>query len=304
MAQQVSIEPTGGPTGAEVYGVDLRQPVQDEVQDILRQAWADHQVLLFRSQELNDDHLTAVAEIFGGVRGTESRDMFLKGGYKAGGKHLPKRANFSFISNLDEDGKPTSRNAGLGSTEVDWHSDQSYTRVPNAGTLLYSMQIPDNGGGATSFSNQYLAYETLPDDLKQICQGKYQRHDISRNSVGQVKPSQKLPRSIEEVEGPDHPLLRVHPMTGKTALYLGRRRESPANYIRGMPEAESDAFLASLWEHATKPELVWTHHWGVGDLLVWDNRCVMHHRAALDPTQPRVMNRTMIKGEALVAPWD
>ena len=230
--------------------------------------------------------------------------MSLKGGYKAGGKHLPKRADFSFISNLDEDGNPTERNAGLGSTEVDWHTDQPYTRIPNAGALLYAMQIPENGGGDTSFSNQYLVYETLPEDLKRACEGKYQRHDISRNSVGQVEPSQRLPRTIEEVEGPDHPLLRVHPVTGRTALYLGRRREAPANYICGMSETDSEAFLARLWAYATRPEFVWTHHWCRGDLLVWDNRCVMHHRTAFDPTQSRVMNRTMIKGEAVIAPWD
>ena len=180
----MSIVPSGGRTGAEVKGIDLRQPVPEEVQEILRQAWADHQVLLFRGQELDDEHLTAIANILGGVRGTESREMFLKGGYKAGGKHLPKRADFSFISNLDEDGNPTERNAGLGSTEVDWHTDQPYTRIPNAGALLYAMQIPENGGGDTSFSNQYLVYETLPEDLKRACEGKYQRHDISRNSVG------------------------------------------------------------------------------------------------------------------------
>ena len=303
-ADKFSIVPTGAATGAEVKGVDLTKPLSKQKQEMLRQAWADHQVLLFRNQILNDDHLTSTANIFGGVRGTESRDMFLKGGYKAGGKHVPSRANFSFISNLDEEGNPTERNAGLGSTEVDWHTDQSYTRIPNVGTLLYSMKIPDNGGGDTSFSNQYLAYETLPIDLKEACQGKYQRHDISRNSVGQVKPSQRLPKSLKEVEGPDHPLLRVHPVTGKTALYLGRRRASPGNYIIGMNQSESDAFLGQLWGHATKDEFKWTHRWRVADLLVWDNRCVMHHRSALDPSKPRVMNRTMVKGEPIAAPWD
>ncbi len=301
---QLEIIPTGYKTGAEVKGVDLTKSLSKKKQKILRQAWADYQVLLFRNQILTDDHLTATANIFGGARGTESRDMFLKGGYKAGGKHVPSRAHFSFISNLDEAGKPTERNAGLGSVEVDWHTDQSYTRIPNAGTLLYSLKIPDNGGGDTSFSNQYLAYETLPLDLKEACQGKYQRHDISRNSVGQVKPSQRLPKSLKEVEGPDHPLLRVHPVTGKTALYLGRRRASPGNYIIGMNQSESDAFLGQLWDHATKDEFKWTHRWRVADLLVWDNRCVMHHRSALDPSKPRVMNRTMVQGEPIVAPWD
>ena len=295
---------TGAATGAEIKGVDLSKPVELEVQEALNRAWDDFLVLLFRDQELNQDDIVKASEIFGGCQIGGGRKFHLAGGATAGDHSMAQRDEVTLVSNLGPDDKPVMKNNGLGSMEVDWHTDQSYTRIPNAGTLLYSMKIPDNGGGDTSFSNQYLAYETLPIDLKEACQGKYQRHDISRNSVGQVKPSQRLPKSLKEVEGPDHPLLRVHPVTGKTALYLGRRRASPGNYIIGMNQSESDDFLGQLWGHATKDEFKWTHRWRVADLLVWDNRCVMHHRSALDPSKPRVMNRTMVKGEPIAAPWD
>ena len=136
-------------------------------------------------------------------------------------------------------------NGGLGSYEVIWHTDNSYVEVPPAGSMLYSLEIPaEGGGGDTSFSNQYRAYEELADDLKRAIEGRYQVHDSSRNSAGVLRPGVKLPTKPEEVEGPTHPLVRVHPVTGKRALYLGRRRVWPSNYIVGIPNDESERLLA------------------------------------------------------------
>jgi taurine dioxygenase len=143
----------------------------------------------------------------------------------------------------------------------------------------------------------------LPDDLKRAIEGKYQVHDSSRNSAGVLRPGVKLPTKPEEVEGPTHPLVRVHPVTGRRALYLGRRRVWPSNYIIGIPNEESERLLDRLWAHATQPKYAWTHKWRVGDLVLWDNRCCMHDRTKVDVTQRRVMHRTTIKGETPVAPW-
>ena len=123
------------------------------------------------------------------------------------------------------------------------------------------------------------------------------------NSAGILRPGVKLPTRPEEVEGPVHPLVRVHPVTGRRALYLGRRRDWPSNYIIGMPNDESEALLDRLWAHATQPKYAWTHHWQIGDVVLWDNRCCMHYRTEVDTKQRRVMHRTTIKGEAPVAPW-
>jgi taurine dioxygenase len=168
--------------------------------------------------------------------------------------------------------------------------------------MLYSLEIPrDGGGGETSFNNQYLAYKELPDDLKRAIAGKSQVHDSTRNSAGVLRPGVKLPTRPEEVPGPTHPLVRVHPLSGKRALYLGRRRVWPSNYIVGLPNEESEALLDRLWARATQPKYAWTHHWRVGDIVLWDNRCCMHYRSEVDVTQRRVMHRTTIKGEPLVA---
>ena len=94
--------------------------------------------------------------------------------------------------------------------------------------------------------------------------------------------------------------MRIHPETGKPALYLGRRRAYPSQYVVGLPEEQSEKLLDRLWAHATQEKFKWTHSWRVGDLLVWDNRCAMHYRDPVDPTQRRVMWRSQFQGEEVV----
>jgi taurine dioxygenase len=296
--------PSGAAVGAEIRGVDLSAPVPEEVKAALRKAWAEHMVLLVRGQKIGDDQLLAFSAIFGPPHEAASRKYHLDVGQKVDDTYMVSRhPSITIISNLDAGGKPVLDNGGLGSYEVVWHTDNSYVSVPPAGSMLYALEVPVDGGGDTSFNNQYLAYEELPEDLKRAIEGKVQVHDSSRNSAGVLRPGVRLPTTPEEVEGPTHPLVRVHPVTGKRALYLGRRRVWPSNYIVGMPNAESERLLDRLWAHATQPKYAWTHQWKVGDLLLWDNRCCMHYRTEVDTAQRRVMHRTTIKGEPLVAPW-
>jgi taurine dioxygenase len=296
--------PTGAPVGAEIEGVDFSLPVPEDVKQALRKAWADHMVLLVRGQRINDDQLLATSGIFGPPHDAASRKYHLNAGQAVDDSYMvSKHSSITIISNLDAQGKPVMDNGGLGSYEVVWHTDNSYVKVPPAGSMLYALEVPLNGGGDTSFNNQYLAYEELPADLKQAIEGKYQLHDTSRNSAGVLRPGVKLPTRPEEVEGPTHPLVRVHPVTRRRALYLGRRRVWPSNYILGVSNEESEKLLDRLWAHATQPKYAWTHQWKVGDILLWDNRCCMHYRTEVDVNQRRVMHRTTIKGEAPVAPW-
>jgi len=296
--------PSGAPVGAEIQGVDFSLPVPEDVKAALRKAWADHMVLLIRGQHLDDEKLLATSAIFGPPHDSAARKYHLAAGHGVDDSYMVSRhPSITIISNLDAKGKPVLDNGGLGSYEVVWHTDNSYVAVPPAGSMLYALEVPVNGGGDTSFNNQYRAYDELPDDLKRAIEGKYQVHDSSRNSAGVLRPGVKLPARPEEVEGPTHPLVRVHPVTGKRALYLGRRRVWPSNYIIGIPNEESERLLDRLWAHATQPKYAWTHQWKVGDILLWDNRCCMHYRTEVDTTQRRVMHRTTIKGEAPVAPW-
>ena len=299
--ENLQVVPTGAAVGAEIRGIDLSQPVPEETKALLRQAWAGHGVLLWRDQKLPDISFLEAASIFGVTKEPAARKYQVAGGYKIGGKIVPLHPHVSLISNLDENGQPVKDNGTLGSYEVIWHSDNSYVEVPPAGSMLYAVVIPENGGGDTHFSNQYLAYDELPADLKRAIAGKSQIHDSTRNSAGVLRPTVKLPTRPEEVPGPAHPLVRVHPVTQKRALYLGRRRDWPSNYIIGLSNEESEALLDKLWAHATQPKYSWGHQWRVGDLVLWDNRCCMHYRTEVDATQPRVMYRTVVKGDAVIA---
>jgi taurine dioxygenase len=298
--EDIEIVPTGKALGAEVRGMDLSQPVPEAARAKLRAAWAEHLVLLWRGQKLPDDSFLQAAEMFGRTKEPAARKYEVAGGYKIGGHRVPLNARVSLISNLDENGNPVLDNGGLGSYEVVWHSDNSYAEVPPAGSMLYAVVIPESGGGDTYFNNQYLAYEELPEELARAIAGKSQRHDASRNSAGVLRPTVKLPTRPEEVPGPVHPLVRVHPQTGRKALYLGRRRDWPSNYVLGMPNEESERLLDRLWAHATQDKYAWGHKWRVGDLILWDNRCAMHYRTPVDPKQARVLLRTVIEGEPVV----
>ena len=299
--EDMEVIPSGAAVGAEIRGVDLARPVPEATRARLREVWAEHGVLLWRDQHLPDISFLAAASIFGTTKEPAARKYQLAGGYKVGGKIVPLHPHVSLISNLDEEGKPVKDNGALGSYEVVWHSDNSYVEVPPAGSMLYAVIIPENGGGDTWFNNQYRAYEELPADLKRAIEGKTQIHDSTRNSAGVLRPTVILPTRPEEVPGPAHPLVRVHPVTGKRALYLGRRRDWPSNYIIGLANEESEALLDKLWAHATQPKYAWGHKWRVGDLVLWDNRCCMHYRSEVDATQPRVLYRTVVKGDAVIA---
>jgi taurine dioxygenase len=273
------------------------------VKEALRRAWADHLVLLVRDQEIDDEQLIGASGVFGPPHEAASRKYHLDVGRKVDDTQMISRhPSVSIISNVDDSGKPVRDNGGLGSFEVVWHTDNSYVEVPPAGSMLYALEVPPPGcGGDTSFSNQYLAYEALPQRLKQAIEGRSQVHDSSRNSAGILRPGVTLPTTPEDVLGPTHPLVRVHPVTGRRALYLGRRRDWPSNYIVGMRNDDSEALLDELWAHATRPEYAWTHRWRAGDIVLWDNRCCMHYRTEIDLAHRRVMHRTTIKGEPIVA---
>ena len=293
--------PSGAALGAEIRGINLAGRIPETVASALKDAWHEHLVLLFRDQGLDDGSLLSASNLFGPVQEGAAHKYFKEGGFEAGRGLLATRPEIAVISNLDENGVPVRENAGLGSGEVVWHSDNSYIETPPAGSMLYAIEIPEDGGGDTSFANQYMAYETLPDVMKLTIAGKAQVHDSSRNSAGVLRPTAKLPSKPEEVEGPTHPLVRIHPDTGRQALYLGRRRVWPSNYIVGLENEKSEALLDRLWRHATQDEFVWTHSWRAGDVLLWDNRCALHHRTELDHTRPRVLHRTQIQGEAVIA---
>ncbi len=292
----VRVVPFDAPLGAEVCGVDFAHPVPEATVERLRAAWSEHLILLFRQQ----GHITEAEHIRAtGVFGTPVAGAN-KAYFERAGKQETNATQFpeiTVVSNLDAEGQPVMENESLGSGEVVWHSDNSYIDTPPTGSFLLARQLPP-AGGRTSWNNQYLAYETLPDDIKSRISGRYSKHDSSRNSAGRLRVGVKKPETLADVPGPNHPLVRIVPETGKPALYLGRRRVYPSQYIIDFDEAEGEALLDFLWAHATEERLQYTHTWQDGDMVLWDNRCCMHYREPLTVMAPRVLHRTQIEYQA------
>lgn len=295
----LQIVPSGAAVGAEVRGIDLSRPIPADVAKALQDAWSKHLVLLFRGQEMTPEQYLVACQVFGKPQVGAARAYYIKAGTLDTLHTLPV-PEITVLSNLDQNGIPVKENSGLGSLEVVWHTDNSYIEEPPAGSTLYAREIPDDGTGKTSFNNQYLAYEELPDDLRRAIEGRRSKQDASRNSAGVLRPGVKKPEKAEDVPGPMHPMVRVHPATGRKALYLGRRRIWPSQFIEGVPQEESEALLDKLWAHATQPKYAWQHVWRVGDMLVWDNRCAMHYREPVNSEQRRVMWRSQFQGERVV----
>lgn len=293
------VSPTGVALGAELRGLDLSQPVPSDVAKAVQEAWHEHLVVLIRGQDLSPTEYLSAARMFGTPQPGAARTYYQKTGKENpdDGLGIPE---LMLLTNLDRNGNPALANESLGSGEVVWHSDNSYIDHPPAGSILYAREIPPDGSGRTAFNNQYQAYEDLPDDLSTAIDGRAAKHDATRNSAGVLRPGVELPKRPEDVPGPMHPLVRTHPGTDRSALYLGRRRDWPSQFIEGYDNDTSEALLDRLWLHATQPQYEWLHRWQVGDIVVWDNRCTMHYREPLDPTARRVMWRSQFQGEPVI----
>ncbi|MDB5810494.1 MAG: hypothetical protein JWN94_2616 [Betaproteobacteria bacterium] len=267
--------------GAEVRCGDLRK-LDDAGIAALRQAWLDNLVIVVRGQTLSDPELMAFGRRLGDL---DSAPLA-----KTGSEKARAHEEVIVVSNVMENGVPI---GVLRDAEVVWHSDNSYRDVPLSFSALYALEIPPTGGN-TGFANMYRALETMPADLRQRIDGLTIKHDMTYNSAGDLRDGFKPVADVRDAPGPSHPIVRTHAETGYNALYLGRR---PNAYIDGLSVAESEELLNALWMHATQPHLTWHHQWKVGDLLIWDNRCVMHYRAPFDGGHRRVMHRIQGKGD-------
>lgn len=284
-AAGLEVRPTGAALGAEIVGVDLSRPLSDERFASIEAAWADHLVLLLRDQRISDDDLIGFARRFG--------ELHLATGVEYGGKPEDLRDAVELISNIERDGRPI---GALGADEATWHTDMSMYEIPASATMLLAEEIPPAGGN-TRFTNLYRAYETLPDDLRRIVEGRRSIHDHAYLASGGVRPGFEAVTDKSQGPGARHPIVRTNPLTGRKALYLGRMGNG---YILDLPVAESDRVIDALWAHMTRPEFVWEHRWRVGDLVMWDNRCVAHARGAFDPKSRRLLRRVTVKSEVPV----
>lgn len=286
------IQPSGGSLAADVHGVDLSKPLSDAAYGRIAEAWGEHLVLRFSGQKLDDPSLMKFSARFGDLDRVPIAAASLD---RAHSGVVPEAAEWvAVIASVKHDGKAV---GSLGSYELVWHTDMSYNPLPPRASLLYALEVPPDGGN-TGFLNMYAAYETLPADLKRAIEGKNCIHDSSRNSAGELRKGFQRTLDVRQTPGAVHPLVRLHPVTRRRALFLGRR---PGAYIHGLPVEDSEALLDAVWAHATQERFAWYQKWRIGDLVMWDNRCVMHRRDAFGENLRRLMHRTQIVGEPVLA---
>ena len=279
--QAIQIIPTGAALGAEIRGLDLK--ALDEASfSRIAQAWLDHSVILMRNQALDDAELVAFSRRFGELDWAPIQET--------GRRFVEGMPEIYVVSNVIVNGEPI---GSLGAGEAVWHTDMSYLDRPPKASMLYALEVPPSGGN-TSFCSMYRIYDVLPPSLKQRIGKLNIKHYGTYNSGGYVRQGVTPTDDPRSSPGAVHPLVCVHPETGRRMLYLGRRRNA---YIVGLELAQSEALLDELWSYVPRPEFSWEHVWCVGDLVLWDNRCTMHRRDPFDPGSRRILHRTQIKGE-------
>jgi taurine dioxygenase len=275
----IEVIPMGAALGAEIRGLDLRA-IESQTVEAIRTAWHRHLVVVFRDQDMAGD-LSRFSRRFGELDPAPVDTQ--------GMPSIPEHPEIAVISNIVEDGAPI---GALGAFEAAWHTDMSYRPEPPSASLLFALEVPDEGGD-TGFANMYLACQELSAALRDRAEGRAIKHDASHDSAGQLRRRFEVPANPREAPGASHPIIRTHPATSAKALFLGRRRNA---YVDGLEMAESEALLDALWAFATRPEFTWHHQWAPGDLVVWDNRCTLHRRDAFDADARRLMLRTQVKG--------
>jgi taurine dioxygenase len=271
---------------ADIQDANLSQPLDDVSIAAITKAWNENLVLRFRNQHLSDADLIRFSSYFG--------ELDPPGPNPYGVTFLPEFPEINVISNVKDDtGVPI---GNLGDGEAVWHADMTYIDNPPEAGILYALEVPV-GQGDTYFANMVAAYNDLPSDLRVAIEGKTLIHDAAHNSAGMLRKGYEEITDVKLTPGARHPLA-YEDQYGRVSLFLGRR---PHAYIVGMEESDSDSLLDALWAHATRPKYSWHNEWQKGDLVMWQNRMVMHRRDAFDPSTRRVMHRTQLKGKSPIA---
>ena len=280
--QTFDILPVNGPLGAEIIGLDLNQPVSDADLARIRTAFVKYGLVIFRDQRITPQQHVAFSRRFGPLQ-VHVLNRF----------HLQGHPEVLIVSNVIENGQPI----GLVDAGADWHSDLSYMPRPSLGSLLHAQELPPEQGD-TSFANMFNAYETLPADVKKTLEGRravhsyvYRYRRLQKLSPWRADLTQK---QIDEVPEVDHPVVRVHPESGRKALFVS---EGFTSHIIGLPADESAALLKFLHEHTIRAENVYRHTWRAHDIVFWDNRSTVHYAPITPQHLRRTLYRTTVEGD-------
>jgi alpha-ketoglutarate-dependent 2,4-dichlorophenoxyacetate dioxygenase len=284
----ISIRPLHPVFVGEVTGVDVSRPLEPQEVAAIEAGMDKYGVLVFPGQIITDEQQMAFTRNFGAIEDARGGNVT-----KPQDKRLVTGMND--VSNLGKDGKPLARDSRQRLFNIGnmlWHSDSSFRAIPAKYSLL-SARVVNKKGGNTEFADMRAAYDALDDETRAEIADLVCEHSLmySRGSLGFLDYSEEEKAMFKPVR---QRLVRSHPVTGRKSLYLS----SHAGAILGMPMPEARMLLRDLNEHATQPKFVYVHKWTLGDLVIWDNRQVMHRVRRYDDSQPRDMRRTTVAGDA------
>lgn len=281
----IEITPSGKALGATVLGLDLSKTLAEADVGTIIRALGDYSVLRFPAQDLSAASLRNFSARFGEL------EVNVANAYQEPG--LPE---VMILSNVVKDGKPV----GLADAGQGWHTDMSYSKTIAFANVLYGIEIPHRDGkplGATEFSSMQAAYEGLPADMRKDLAGKTVLHafnkfwEMMRREKGSSRPP--LTEAQRKAKPPvSHPVFLTHPITGRKVLYAN---PGYSMRINELPEKESDATLAFLFEHQLKPEYRYRFEWTQNDVLMWENFGTIHNAVAdYGPTEHRFIRRCQV----------
>lgn len=267
--------------GAEVTGIDLREPIDAPTRQRLYDAVVDNVVLIIRGQEFSAAQYQSAAELFGDLMEDQNRRYLVDG--------LPL---VSVLSNRHKDSKGNQAKVGKNAT---WHTDHTNQERPPKFTMLYPVALPDKGG-ATSICNMRAAYEALPEDWKQRITGMKTACSLISSARFKIANPDVLRAQQELTVTPTiQPLVRTHPERGTKAIWF---HKSKTEKVLGMEPEETQAFLDELLEIAIRPEFVYAHEYKLGDMFIVDNRSAMHKAGFdYDHSQHRMLYRILVRGD-------
>lgn len=264
--------------GAEAVGIDLTQAVSVETKATLNRAFVEHGVLVVRDQSLRPDQVLAAVELFGSIFHQHNTRFA-----------IPECPQIHYISNQDHLPDGTRYIPGEG-----WHTDHSNDTRPPKATVLHAVTLPDRGGD-TQFANMAAAYAALPAAMQERIAGLmaihvYQNSHSTRKLMGLSDANkERVPNAVL------HPIVRMHPENGRKSIYINPIR---IEGIVGLDHKEALPLLDELLEHATQEKFQYRHEWRPGDLVVWDNRCLLHKaNGDYDMQQTRYLYRVMLQGD-------
>lgn len=272
-------QPLSAALGAEVRGLDLRQPQDAATIAALRAAWHENLVIVLRDQAISAEDQRRFCGFFGNV-GQRARPA------EARNEPAGTPEGMMYVSNLRVEGKQI---GSLPDGEMQFHIDQCYIERPAMGTSLFALEVPRTGGD-TLFSNLYAVYDSLPAAVKSRIEGRKAVHFYDYNQMARKAFNPER----ADVRHYAHPVVCTHPATGRRSLFVNRLMTGA---IEGLEPQESEDILNLLFERIEQPEFVYAHKWRAGDLLLWDNRCTAHARTDFDPAERRHLRRFTIQGD-------